>query len=448
MSLALCPYLIQSVLKKCFQSVWACQHRSKTGSSKNLSLLAYGNWHLTDCWIVTQIQKIWPALMSSCGTSTDWPEQVTVHLLCVQAKNLPARHQSKHSGAFMHVRLPVEMEKKNKQTRVGQFWSYFGSRQSCERCRQVPTNRSTDRNTHTKQAKRCTDRERNRQMSSLALQRKYFYLFFCFRTHANAVGYCNKVSSGAGNDRMLMTNTEVVCDMKQRQHLTVLGQDSVLLFGFISWLFLTKRVVLHNYLLYFRGTVLFLRLSHFLLLLLVFLQCPLSFQLLSLNCHCFFLYPTSAQLYPLFFLPPSTLWSLNINERLAFKVPVTICASLFFCLCQSVCLALSGTKSLYFWSLVLFSNLLFSLFFTSCPNSLSLSLFLLHVYLPLILPSSFPLCWAPCSLCRLYFLHSQEEWDFLKFYQRRSAFSPRTLHLGYWRLQHGLLLCAALCCKL
>lgn len=38
--------------------------------------------------------------------------------------------------------------------------------------------------------------------------------------------------------------------------------------------------------------------------------------------------------------------------------------------------------------------------------------------------------------------------NFLKFYQRSSAFSPNTLHAGYWRLQHGPLLCATVLCEL
>lgn len=38
--------------------------------------------------------------------------------------------------------------------------------------------------------------------------------------------------------------------------------------------------------------------------------------------------------------------------------------------------------------------------------------------------------------------------NFSKFYQRSSAFSPNTLHAGYWRLQHGPLLCATVLCEL
>lgn len=80
-----------------------------------------------------------------------------------------------------------------------------------------------------------------------------------------------------------------------------------------------------------------------------------------------------------------------------------------------------------------------------------LSPFPLHLHVSLILSSSFPLCERlslSLSVCRVYFLSSLEEWNFLKFYQRRSAFSPNTLHPGYWRLQHGLLLCATLICEL
>lgn len=90
------------------------------------------------------------------------------------------------------------------------------------------------------------------------------------------------------------------------------------------------------------------------------------------------------------------------------------------------------------------------------PPLFSVSLFPLFSFPPwLLVPSSvfsasapFVRASSPLPLCRLYFLPSQEKWNFLKFHQRRSAFGPNTLLPGYRRLQHGLLLCAAALCKL
>lgn len=116
------------------------------------------------------------------------------------------------------------------------------------------------------------------------------------------------------------------------------------------------------------------------------------------------------------------------------------------------------------WFPLTFSNVV-SLFLTSCLVS---PCSLLSLSLCLFLPFSFHclsmfLLFASHFLCVSFSLSlslalslsvgcisfpSLEEWKFLKFYQKRSAFSPNALLSGYRHLQHGLLLCATVLCEL
>ena len=342
------------------------------------------------------------------------------------------------------------------------------------------TDRNTNTNSRTKQTDRLTekviDRSRLRQYKG-----NIFFICWHFFFSARTAGwsYSNKILSVTCSDRPITKHQGSERLETARQHpllsFIISGQVSVLSLSVFTSLFLTHWGA-HSLSippLFFKVKVLCLSLiQSFSFLLLVFLECPsLSFQSFCLP-HRLPLFLSYLPFYPIItlpmprshFLPTGSCdhytsvvrgWWCSVKPE-GFKVQVVI-LSLFLVSALSLA-GIVMNKKIYVFTLAFLTQSLLLLFFTFRPTSslvlfpflcfhcISMFLFFSPHFLCVSVSPPPPLSLSPSVGCISSPLWRNE--NFLKFYQRSSAFSPNTLHAGYWRLQHGPLLCATVLCEL